>query len=86
MKIKSAAIIYKGTIYQGNSHCEIGLKMLKDKVCKKPYPAGDAQGFVTDTGEFVDRAKALIIAKENNQIIQKNGNQNILFSEDLKKT
>ena len=41
------------------------------------------QGFITSTGEFVDRKEGLQIARDNNQIIYKNGNDLILFSEDM---
>ena len=60
--IKSAAIEFNGMIYTGKSHSEIGLQMLRDKVCPRPYPGGDHQGFVTDKDEFVDRKTALQIA------------------------
>ena len=41
------------------------------------------QGFITDKGEFVDRKEGLRIARDNNQIIHKHGNENELFSEDM---
>lgn len=47
---------------------------------KKPL---GIQGFITDKGKFVDRIEGLKIAKDNNQIIKKNGNAKMLFSEDL---
>ena len=48
-KIKCAAIILNGVIYEGDSHCEIGCKMVRDGICSR-YPSGDAQGFVEDGG------------------------------------
>lgn len=42
------------------------------------------QGFITNINRFVDRKEALIIALENNQVLDKNeirGNE--LYSEDL---
>lgn len=41
------------------------------------------QGFVTNTGRFVDREEGLAIAKSAGQIIKKNGNERELYSEDL---
>ena len=70
MKIKCAAIRYKDKIYEGRSHCEIGWQMLKDGVCERPFPGGDAQGFVTECGKFVRRAAALAIAIQAGQVVQ----------------
>ena len=85
MKIKSACIRYKGVIYEGRSHCEIGLWMVATGICPRPYPYGDEfQGFVTDDGRYVNRAEGLAIAIANNQIFHKNGNKNQLYSEDLR--
>jgi hypothetical protein len=86
MRIKCAAIKYHGKIYEGASHCEIGLKMIEDKVCRRPYPTGQAQGFVTECGLFVNRAAALMIAIEAGQVVSgKTMHWRELFSEDLKK-
>jgi len=82
--IVSAAIMYKDNIYTGNSHNEIGLQMVEDKVCTR-YPSGDAQGFVTSTGRYVTRKEAYIIALDAGQI--KEGttvHSTLLFSEDLR--
>ena len=46
-------------------------------------PVTGEQGFLTDTGRFVDREVGLHIAKKANQIIEKTGNQKYLFSEDM---
>ena len=81
MKIKCAAILYDGKIYEGKSHSEIGIKMIEDGVCEIPYPSGENQGFVTDSGKYVNREEAMIIACNANQIKVKRGNK--LFSEDL---
>lgn len=83
--IQSAAIVYKGQIYTGRSHAEIGLAMIKSGVCSRPYPGGDAQGFVTNEGEFVSRITALQIAKNAGQITKEKPYHNHgLFSEDLR--
>ena len=86
MKIKSAAILYKNTIYEGKSHCEIGLQMIKNGVCKPPCPSGKAQGFITDCGKFVNRSQALKIAIKAQQVKPfETIHHKWLFSEDLRK-
>ena len=50
------------------------------------YPLLDWEhGFLTNKGRFVDRKKAMEIAKAQNQVIRLSGspNSDILFSEDL---
>jgi hypothetical protein len=85
MRIKCAAIKYDGKIFEGRSHPEIGQKMIKDGVCPKPFPGGEAQGFVTDEAIFVDREKALIIAIEAGQVVEgETSHGRELFSEDLR--
>jgi len=44
---------------------------------------GGIQGFVNESGEFLDRKQALEEAIRCNQIVKKHGSQNILFSEDI---
>ena len=41
------------------------------------------QGFIDNTGQFLDRKKSAIIAKKANQIRKKHGSKYDLFSEDL---
>lgn len=41
------------------------------------------QGFLTNTGRFVDRKEGCTIARAANQIVQKTGPEEILFSEDM---
>ena len=48
-----------------------------------PIPIVGEQGFLTDDGLFVDRKRALAIAKTAKQIHGKNGNPNELYSEDV---
>lgn len=84
-RIKCAAIQYQGKIYEGKSHCEIGHKMLADGVCERPFPGGDAQGFVTEDGDFVGRYQALRIAAQAGQVVWgETIHKDELFSEDLK--
>lgn len=84
-RIKCAAIRHNGKIYEGHSHTEIGLQMLADGACKRPFPGGDAQGFVTDDGYFVGRITAFEIAMKSGQIREgETCHPYELFSEDLK--
>ena len=84
MRIKCAAIRHNGHVYEGRRHCEIGLKMVRDGVCKAPYPHGDDQGFVTECGTYVRRAPALMIAIAAGQVVAgKTMSRHELFSEDL---
>lgn len=85
-RIKCAAIIYKGKIYEGKNHSEIGFQMLRDNVCPRPFPSGDAQGFVTEDGDFIGRYQALRIAAQAGQIEWgKTIHHDELFPEDLNK-
>ena len=85
MRIVSAAIWYKGKAYTGQKHCSIGRQMLLDGACSRPYPSGNAQGFLTDTNEFVNREDALTIAMMAGQVEKgKTVHHSQLFSEDLK--
>lgn len=87
--IASAAILYNGKAYTGRSHCEIGIKMVQEGVCPRPYPGGDAQGFVDDEGVFWSRCEAAVIATAAGQVqIGKSNREHIfngekLYSEDL---
>lgn len=87
MRIKSSAIIHEGKIYTGERHDLIGLKMIKDGVCERPYPSGMHQGFVTECGTYVTRMQALTIAIEAGQIkAGEHCHPTELFSEDLRGT
>lgn len=77
--IVKSAIRKDGKIYTGFRHSDI---------FKNTLPLGclsdGEQGFITDKGEFVNRAEAYIIAKECNQIIRDlNTNDGLLYSEHL---
>lgn len=79
IRIKCAAIKYNGKIY-------VGLKMISDGICPRPYPSGDEQGFVTECGLYVRREPALIIAIDAGQVVKgKTMHPNKLFSEDLRR-
>jgi hypothetical protein len=87
MKIRCAAIFYKGIIYAGKSHSEIGIHLCNEGIVPEGemYPGGDAQGFVTECGIFVNRNAAFVIALKAGQIVEgKTFQPDKLFSEDLK--
>ena len=77
-----------GKIYYGHrhNHCldaasgELSWKLNREQISK----IKKTQGFITSTNRFVGREEALLIALENNQVLNKEdirGEQ--LFSEDL---
>lgn len=82
--IEKAAIQYQGNVYTGWRHHTIGLDMVNNGDCPRPFPSGDKQGFVTNDGVFVDRKTAYDIAKKAGQLIQEfMDGKSILFSEML---
>jgi hypothetical protein len=84
-KIVSVAIKYKGEIYVQPRPCRhhhvihaIGEKNGID------FNGSDMQGFLTTTGQFVDRVEGLKIALAANQVLDpSNIRAGRLFSEDL---
>jgi hypothetical protein len=85
MRIKCAGIRYQGKVYEGRRHHEIGMKMIADGVCPRPYPSlEDDQGFVTECGRFVMRIPAMAIAIRAGQVKEgETCHPRMLFSEDL---
>ena len=83
VRIKEAAILGNdGKVYTGRNHGIIIQTYGKDGIFK--YRKTSTQGFVTNTGEFVDRFEALKIAVEADQIEVKYSPKDRLLSEDLK--
>jgi hypothetical protein len=80
--IKHAAIKKDGIVYVGKRHCDCIETMMK---CGLSWPVtkGAVQGFVDDTGRFLDRVEALAVATACNQIIKKTAPHDVLFSEDI---
>ena len=85
-----AAIKIEGTgkIFYGHrhNHCieamngELSWTMNRQEISK----VKKEQGFITNLNRFVDREEAMIIALENNQIIDKSQiNGSLLYSENL---
>ena len=76
-KIIASAVRKGGVVYTGATHAD----------CLRQAPMGtlrDAeQGFLTDTRLFVNRKKALRIAKHYKQIVKKHPPYNQLMSEDM---
>jgi len=84
-RIKCAAILLNGVIYEGEAHHLIGQQMLRDGVCQRPFPGGDAQGFVTEKGTFLNRHQALRVAAQAGQVVWgETVNKDELYSEDLR--
>jgi len=80
MQIKEAAIRQNEQIYTGKRHNLIIIDMVENHCLSKPIKG--EQGFITDSGEFVDRITAAKIALESGQIKKLNWPPN-LYSEDL---
>ncbi len=80
MRIKEAAIVFKGSIWTGLSHSDI----IRDIVLatKGEFVRGEMQGFVADNGGFYDRVDAGKIALAAGQV-KRLRNSKMLFSEDL---
>lgn len=76
-KIIASAIRKGDVVYIGSTHAD----------CLKQAPLGALrnaeQGFLTDTRLFVNRKKALKIAKHYKQIVKKHPPYNELMSEDM---
>jgi hypothetical protein len=67
-RIIGAAIKGKdGTLYIAASHGIAGEEYVRS-TGKRPFPAGDAQGFVTDGMRFVSREEAMTIALDAGQV------------------
>jgi len=80
--IKESAILFEGTVYTGRRHHDVIRKIIQETGVKK-VGGQHPQGFVTDTGEFVDREQAAKIALECGQIEKLKYSSTLLFSEDL---
>jgi hypothetical protein len=81
--IMRAAIQWKGRVYHypiPARHHNVISRMAK--IGFGPEAMHD-QGFLTSEGRFVDRVEGLTIAKAAEQIQQKHGNVNELYSEDI---
>jgi hypothetical protein len=78
LKIVAAAIQHRGKLYQGRRHAEIMVQIWDEWGLE--YICQEEQGFVTDTGVFVNRFQAGQIAFDSRQTKKVKDN---LLSEDL---
>lgn len=79
MRIEAAAIIHDGKVWTGRRHHLI-MRAIVEKLGPEVAPINGEQGFVTDTGKFVDREEAARIAFEAGQMDR---HVRRLFSEDI---
>jgi len=83
--IDRAAIVLNGHVYslpRPARHPAVGIYMVEQCGCPKPYPSGEAQGFLTSDGRFVSREEAARIAIAAGQVdADEIGTR--LFTEDL---
>jgi len=83
-RIKCAAIkMDGGKIIEGDSHGNI-IRYIHVELNRDMRVTTKMQGFVTESGEFVDRKEALKIAQAAGQIIHKHNPKDVLLSEDLR--
>ncbi len=82
-RIVAAALRYKDQVYSlpppARHHTVI---QMMAELGMGPETMGD-QGFVTDSGRFVSRSEAAIIATQADQLILKSFPTDLLFSEDV---
>ena len=76
-KIEYSALKHNGKVYTGRNHAECFLQEPKGVL------RNAEQGFVTTKGRFVERKKALKIAKFYNQVKHKHCPEDRLLSEDM---
>lgn len=71
--ILCAAIDYNGIIISGHRHrnCNDVLRKLKQGIKETEIPNRDKQGFLTSENRYVNRGEAFVIAKKQNQIINR---------------
>lgn len=86
-QIVGVSIIYDGVMHQlprPNRHPHVIQKIYEENGVGIAGP--DEQGFVLDDGTFIGRRDALILAKQNGQLLPRSPGQyqgDKLFSEDL---
>lgn len=84
-EIIQVAILHKDIIHtmpRPKRHADVVIAMAKE-VEGKIIPAVGVQGFLTNTGRFVDRKEGAKIALATGQIKELKYQPNTLFSEDL---
>ncbi len=84
--IESAAIRYKGETFIGRAHYNAWLLMTAKYPEMVNSQEGREDGFMTNTGRFVNREEALKIAEKADELSVERGHEGSrLYSEDLKK-
>ena len=78
-RIEIAAIKIKDRIFTGKRHCDC-FKAIFDAGIEH---FGEIQGFLTDTGRFVNRREAREIAVKAKQLLAGASKGNILHSDDI---
>lgn len=79
--IVKAAILHDDQIYTGKRHCDVIYEMTRDGIC---WCSSDIEGFVTDTGEFLNRKDARQHFINVGQVsISGELRRDALYSEDL---
>jgi hypothetical protein len=63
-------------------HHDVGRHML-EQGHPRPFPGGDAQGFLLSNGEFASRIAARTCAIANQQLLPRAGKTAELYSEDV---
>ena len=76
-KIIASALKKDDKLYVAKRHSDCFVQ------CEKGVLRGAEQGFYTEKRKFVNRKKALKIARHYNQVIEKHPPYNQLLSEDL---
>ena len=76
-RITASALRQGCKIYTGKTHADCFIQEDKGSLIHAE------QGFVTESGDFVDREVALIIANYYSQVKHKHPPENILMSEDM---
>lgn len=66
-RIVAAAVNHGGKIWTGKRHAEIMGEIWAKEGSTQTYISQDAQGFITDDGEFVNRFQAGAIAFRSGQ-------------------
>lgn len=86
-KITHVAIRHNGVVYSlpsPNRHHDVIWHIAREAGCAYVNARGDDQGFLDESGRYLNRKQALVSARLHNQIKDTSKiRMNMLFSEDL---
>lgn len=86
-KITHVAVRFKGTVYSlpaPNRHCHVIWHIAKTTGCTYVDARDEDQGFLDESGRYLNRKQALVSARLHDQIKKPEAiRMNMLFSEDL---